>query len=317
MKLRKTLLDWVNEYVTRRQSLGFQMETERGELVRFAHYVTESGNQGPVTQNVFLAWLHCSPHASRTYQARRLAALRSFAKYLAIYEPSTEIPPARIFGRTACRPEPHIYSEQELHQMFCYCEQLKPLRGLRPRTYRLLFGLLAVTGLRVSEALKLDNRDVDLDTGVLHVRNTKFGKSRLLPLDPSTTWALRQYIRVRDQHYPTPQSEAFLISEQGRRLAYSTVSGFFRELRLKLGWDHTAGRHRHPRIQDLRHSFACRRILCWYQAGAAVDSLIPSLSTYLGHAKVSDTYWYLTGIPELFSITARKFEQFAAKGKRP
>lgn len=317
MKSQKTILDWVNEYLTRRQRLGFRMETESGELVRFANYVTETGNRCPLTQKLFLAWLQNSPRASRTYQARRLATLRSFAKYLAIYEPRTQIPPARVFGRTACRPEPHIYSEQELHELFRYCEQLRPTGGLRPRTYRLLFGLLAVTGLRVSEALKLDNNDVDLANGVLQVRDTKFRKSRLVPLDQSSTWALRQYVRVRDKHHPTPQSEAFLLSEQGRRLPYSTVRGFFRELRVELGWDRTVGRRRRPRIQDLRHSFACRRILRWYQEGAAVDLLIPSLSTYLGHAKVSDTYWYLTGIPELFSITARKFEQFVVKGKRP
>jgi len=317
MKRPKTLMDWVDEYVTRRQDLGFRLETERGELVRFARYVTASGNHEPLTQELILAWLRSSPHASRTYQARRLATLRSFAKYLAIYEPRTEIPPARIFGRTSSRPEPQIYSDQELHQLFRYCEQLKPVGGLRPRTYRLLFGLLAVTGLRVSEALKLNNSDVDLANGVLHIRDTKFRKSRLVPLHRSTIEALRQYVRVRDQHHPAPPSEAFLLSEQGRRLPYPTVRGFFRELRGQFGWDRAVGHQRRPRIQDLRHSFACRRILSWYQEGAAVDLLIPSLSTYLGHAKVSDTYWYLTGIPELFSITAQKFEQFAAKGRRP
>ena len=316
MKCRKTITDWVNEYVTRRQALGFRMQTEEAELLRFARYVAERGKQGPLTQEIVLEWLGSSPNASRTYQAPRLASLRSFAKYLAIYEPGTEIPPAKLFGRTASRPEPHIYSDQELFELFRACERARPPGGLRSRTYRLLFGLLAVTGMRVSEALKLDNRDVDLDNGVLRVQDTKFRKSRLVPLHSSTTRALRQYVLARDTHPPCSQSEAFLLSEKGGRLPYRTVQGFFREIRERLGWDHQRG-GRAPRIQDLRHSFACRRILAWYEQGLDVESLIPSLSTYLGHAKVTDTYWYLTGSPELFSIAGERFEQFAGKAKRP
>jgi len=316
VKRRKTITDWVNEYVTRRQALGFRMETEKGELMRFAHYVTERGKQGPLTQAIMLEWLGGSPNASRTYQARKLASLRSFSKYLAIYEPRTEIPPAKLFGRTGSRPAPHIYSDQELFELFRACERARPPGGLRCRTYRLLFGLLAVTGMRVSEALKLNNREVDLDNGVLRVQDTKFRKSRLVPLHLSTTRALRQYVLARDTHHPAPQSEAFLLSEKGGRLPYRTVQGFFRDIRERLGWDHQRG-GRAPRIQDLRHTFACRRILAWYEQGLDVEPRIPSLSTYLGHAKVTDTYWYLTGSAELFSIAGQRFEQFAGKGKRP
>jgi integrase len=316
VKRRKTMEDWVNEYVTRRQALGFRMETEKAELIRFSRYVGQRGKQGWLTQAIVLEWLGASPNASRTYQARRLASLRSFAKYLAIYEPRTEIPPAKLFGKTECRPEPHIYSDQELFELFRTCEKARPPGGLRGRTYRLLFGLLAVTGMRVSEALKLNNRDVDLDNGVLKIRDTKFRKSRLVPLHISTTRALRQYVRARDTHHSLPQTEAFLLSEKGGRLPYRTVQGFFREIRARLGWAHQRG-GRAPRIQDLRHSFACRRLLAWYKRGLDVESLIPSLSTYLGHAKVTDTYWYLTGIPELLNIAGRRFEQFAGNGKHP
>lgn len=311
----KSIMDWVNEYVARRQDLGFRMETEQGELVRFATYVTQSRKTGPLTRDLALDWIQTTPDASRPYQARRLATLRSFAKYMAIYEPATEIPPARLFGKTSSRSEPHIYTHQELLKLFRLCEKLKPAGGLRSKTYRLLFGLLAVTGMRVSEALKLNDSDVNLENGIITVRDTKFRKSRLIPLHPSTTKALRQYVLARDQYHPSAQSEAFLLSEKGARIPRRTVQGFFRTARQQLGWDSPSGK-RLPRIHDLRHGFACRRILCWYKDGLDVDQLIPSLATYLGHAKVSDTYWYLTGIPALFHIIAKKFERYAQKGNR-
>jgi integrase/recombinase XerD len=312
MNPSKSILDWVNQYVARRQELGFRMETEQRELVRFAAYAAKSFQTGPLTRELFLDWIQTIPSASRPYQARRLATLRSFAKYMAIYEPATEIPPARLFGKTASRSEPHIYTKQELLQLFGFCEQLKSAGGLRAKTYRLLFGLLAVTGMRVSEALKLNDNDVDLENGVITVRDTKFRKSRLLPLHLSTTKVLRQYVRARERYLPLGRSEAFLLSEKGTRLPCRTVQGFFRTARQKLGWDNRS-RKRLPRIHDMRHSFACCRILRWYQAGLDVEQLIPALSTYLGHAKVSDTYWYLTGIPAIFRLAAKRFERYAGK----
>jgi integrase len=315
MKRRKNLVDWVNEYIERRRDLGFRMGVEQGELLRFAQYAEDSGHRGPVSISLALEWIQLSKNGSPAYRARRLAMLRSFAKYLAIYDPKTEIPPTKILGPVGVRREPYIYSDQEIAELLRACEELKPHENLRPKTYYTLFGLLAATGLRISEALKLKNIDVDLDSALLTVRETKFRKSRLVLMHSSTVQKLHEYLHSREHFCPMPESEAFFLSQKGQRLPYRTVQGTFRKLRQWLKWDRKSKRRPAPRIQDLRHTFTCRRLLKWYEEGVDVNQMIPALSTYLGHVKVSDTYWYLTGIPELFAIGSKKFERFAKKGR--
>jgi integrase len=190
---------------------------------------------------------------------------------------------------------------------------LSPLGGLRPRTYVALFGLLACTGLRVSEALRLAWADVDLATRVLTIRETKFHKTRLVPLHPSACRALRRYAAHRDRVHPRPVHPRFFLSQAGTPLAYSTVRTTFRHLRQALGWCGAGGRP--PRIHDLRHAFVCHRLQRWHQDGADVEQHLVALSTYLGHAKVSDTYWYLTGTPGLLGATAARFEHFVQRGE--
>ena len=304
----KALVDWIAEYVAYRRSLGFRLTGEAGQLRRFARYVEATGHTGPLTVGVCLRWIQQA--GSPNSRHRRFATVRAFCKYVALFEPRTETP-SRAPGEFKCRrPVPHIYSPGEVTELLRACEVLRPVDGLRPRTYRTLFGMLAATGLRVSEALHLQRRDVDLDRGVLTVRDTKFRKSRIVPVHPSTRDALRQYALVRDRYCPAPHAAAFFLSESGSALAYPTVRGTFQMLRRRLGWK-ADGDRKLPRIQDLRHTFCCRRILGWYEAGVDVAQALPVLSTYLGHGKVTDTYWYLTGIPELMAITARRFEQFA------
>jgi len=315
MKRHKSMVDWVEEYVAQRRNLGFRLRIDREQLLNFAKYVSDTGYQAPLTTELMLRWVRVPKQASPSYQIRRLAAIRSFAKYLAIYEPKTEIPPRAIFRATYYRPEPYIYSHQEIESLLAACTVLTSPQGLRPQTYRTLFGLLVATGLRVSEALKLNRSDVDLDQGLLTIRDTKFRKSRLVPIHDSTRQALRRYAELRNRCLPFQiLSETFFLSDTGSALPYSTVSAVFRKLRRRMGWEQKNGK-RPPRIHDLRHTFACWRILRWYEQGVNVDQFIPHLSTYLGHVKVSDTYWYLTGIPELFAITANKFEQYAQSKK--
>jgi integrase len=219
-----------------------------------------------------------------------------------------------MLGLVYRRPEPYIYSEQEIAGLLHACNNLTPREGLRPQTYKTIFALLAVTGLRISEALKLKRDDVDLVQGVLTVCETKFRKSRLVPIHDTTRQALHRYADRRDRYLSTLKAKTFFLSESGRALPYSTVRGMFRKLRQQIRWE-DSNRKKAPRIQDLRHTFACRRILLWYEQGVDVDQFIPVLSTYLGHAKVTDTYWYLTGTPELLAITAKKFEQYTQSKK--
>jgi integrase len=311
MKKQKTVVAQVKEYISYKRKLGFKLRIEAQQLLNFAKYADKSGHAGPVTTELILKWARLPQKASQLYQARRVEVVRCFAKYQAIFLPKAEIPPSQILGPAHRRTEPYIYSQQQISALLEACTQLTPVNGLRPRTYATLFGLIACAGLRISEALKLSRNDVDLVNGIVLIAETKFHKSRLVPLDPSASKALRKYAKFRDQYHPITKSEKFFLSETGNSLPYSTVCHTFGSLRKKLRW--CIKGKRPPRIQDMRHTFACRRLLLWYEEGVDINHAIYSLSTYLGHVKVSDTYWYLTGIPDLFAVAVKKFEKFALR----
>jgi integrase len=207
--------------------------------------------------------------------------------------------------------QPHIYSDCQVRELIFAAAELKPTYRLRPLTYSTLFGLLASTGLRISEALKLRKDHVDLEQRLMRIERTKFRKSRLVPLHPTVAQAVRRYASERDRDRSGRASDAFFVGGHGQALPYPTVQYTFRRLRAQLGWRGN-GMLPKPRIQDLRHTFACARLLRWYQQGVDVDHAIAALSTYLGHGKVTDTYWYLTGTPQLLSIAGKRFERFAA-----
>jgi integrase len=185
---------------------------------------------------------------------------------------------------------------------------LPPAKGLRRRTYHHLFGLIAVTGLRLSEATGLQRSDVDLKEGVLTVRQTKFGKSRLLPLHPTTCAALHRYAERRDRHLGSRCSPNFFVTERGCPLVKQYVHPVFlrlsREIGLRRPGDSTG-----PRVHDLRHTFAVRTLVGWYRKGANVEEKLPALSTYLGHTCVRDTYWYLSACPDLMQEAARRLDR--------
>jgi integrase len=223
------------------------------------------------------------------------------------------VPDASIFGPVPGRVAPHIYREAEIVELLAAARGLNPQDGLRPATFETLFGLIASAGLRVSEALSLLDTDVDLCDGTLMVRQTKFAKSRLLPLHPSTVEVLVRYRQLRSRQVQTTTDTPFFVGTQGDRLGQPLgdrqVHRIFIELRDQLGWV-DRGAHGNPRIHDLRHSFAVRRLMLWHEQGIDVDQAMLTLSTYLGHAKISNTYWYLTGVPELMALAGSKFERF-------
>lgn len=315
MTVKKNMSTLAQEYLDYRRKLGFKLRNEGRRLLRFAEYADQSGHQGPLTTELALRWVRSPDAPTRLLQARRLIVVRGFAKYLAIFDPDTEIPPGNLFGKTHQRTQPHIYSEAEISELMTAAGQLRGTDGLRPRTYRTLFGLLASTGLRVSEALRLKREDVNWEQGVLAITETKFNKSRLVVLHPSACEQLKGYAHFRDQCHPTPESDAFLVSERGSALKYSTVRNTFRKICDQLGWK-SNGQRRRPRMYDLRHTFACRRLLQWYRDGVDVEHAIASLATYMGHKKVTNTYWYITGVPELMQIAAKQFESFTHNNVR-
>jgi integrase len=301
----------VEEYLDYRRRLGYQLRTEGQMLLEFARYADRSGHCGPLTTELAARWARLPVGAAPLYQARRLEVVRCFARHRAIFDTATEIPPEGLLGSAHRRTASHIYSEDELSALLAAARRLPSSTGLRPRTYATLFGLISCTGLRISEALKLNRGDFDWGQGTLMIRESKFHKSRLVPLHPSVVQAVREYAQLRDLRHPIVQTEAFFVSDRGTTLAYSTVRQTFRKLCKDLPATIDPGTRR-PRIHDLRHTFACWRLLRWYAEGVDLDHAVAALSTYLGHAKVSDTYWYLTGIPELLNLAASRFERFTS-----
>jgi integrase len=307
----------IEEYLALRRKLGFELG-EPGRVLRdFGRYADGKGHRGPITIDLAVEWARLPEAASPSYLAHRLTAVRCFAKHCLSFDPRTQIPPrGLIVGSYFHRSTPYIYSPAEIAAILETAARLSPSWSPMPRTYAYLFGLLASTGLRISEALRLTRADVDLDAGVLTITRTKFKKSRLVPVHPSTAKALREYARFRDQRFPFTTSPAFFLNSRVVSLKHGMVSHKFRTVCRILGIG--SGR-RAPRIHDLRHTFAVRRLLRWYQEGADIDNKIPTLSTYLGHVGVKHTYWYLTAVPELMAITSARFERFAhyGEGGRP
>lgn len=310
MSARRTMVARAQKYLAARRALGFALRIEGQQLLAFARYADRCGHRGPLTIALALRWATRSATAGPIGRARRLDVVRPFARYLAADEPGTEIPPGGLLGPSHRRLPPHVYSCDEIASLLRATAALGPPRGLRPHTYTTLFGLLACTGLRISEALKLTRSDADLAGGVLTIRATKFRKTRLVPLHPTASLALARYAERRDRVHPHSSVPNFFLGQTGAPLAYSTVRTKFLRLRRDLGWNpRSPGRA--PRIHDIRHTFVCRRLQSWYENGNDVEHQVLALSTYLGHAKVSDTYWYLTATPALLAIIANRFEQSA------
>ena len=311
MTRRASMVRRAKEYLAYRRDLGFELRKREPLLLQFAQYVDQAGHQGPLTTQLAVHWARLPAQASPRYWAIRLDVVRGFARYLAIFDPDTEIPGRGLLGPAYCRATPHIYSEAEVSALLAAARRLSPRNSLRPHTYAALFGLLACTGLRGCEARKLTRADVAWEQNLLTIRATKFRKTRLVPLRPTTTQALRMYAQVRDRFHPVPQSESFFVTRRGTPLSATSVQGTFERLRDQLAWSARSG-ERAPRIHDLRHTFACRRLLQWYQQGVAVGRVIDTLATYLGHTGVNHTYWYLTGVPELLELAVARFETYAS-----
>lgn len=306
------LQERVQDYLAERRSLGFELVTTERTLMSFARYVDARDNPGPLTVELMAQWARCDDpqRGTAVTWARRLKQLRPFARYLRQFEPRTEVPDASLFGPLPQRLAPHIYREEEIVDLLAAARGLTPTGGLRPATYETLFGLIASAGLRLSEALHLLDADVDLNLGRLTVRQTKFAKSRQLPMLPSVVDALRHYRRTRNRHLKVTAYMPFFVSKTGKGLSSRQVRRVFAQLRQQLRWVNR-GAHHAPRVHDLRHRFAVRRVMLWHEQGTDVDEAMLALSTYMGHVKISDTYWYLTAVPELMAVVAEKFERFA------
>ena len=299
------LRDALDDYLALRRGLGFRLERPGRLLADFTGYL-EAAGAPTVTTELALAWATAPAGADPSWWRMRLAAIRPFARYLAALIPETEVPPAGLLpGRVSRRAVPYLYSAAEITALMTAAAAIRA--PLRAATYQTLIGLLAITGMRAGEAIRLDRSDADLQAGLLTIRESKFGKSRQLPLHATTVAALAGYAALRDQHQPRPATPAFFISLTGTRLIYKNAHHTFHLLTQAAGLTPRAPRCR-PRIHDLRHSFAVATLLSWYQDGGDVAARLPLLSAWLGHADPRSTYWYLTGTPELLALAGQRLE---------
>ena len=297
----------VQQYLTMRRSLGFKLRDMGRNLRHFVSFMEQQG-ASLITTDLALRWARQPQDVQPAQWAARLSSVRSFARYWSATDPQTEIPPLGLLPHRYKRSTPYIYSNDEIQHLLKAARNLPPPTGLRPWTYHCLFGLMAVTGLRISEAIGLDRQDVDLEQGLLTVRLTKFSKSRLVPLHPSTVRRLKSYVRRRDDLYLQPPTSRFFLSNRGTPLTDWVARSTFVKLSRQIGLRKTSD-HFGPRLHDLRHRFAVTTLLDWYRTGVDVEQRLPVLSTYLGHAHVTDTYWYLSAIPELLALTKDRLEK--------
>jgi integrase len=295
----------VEAYLNHRRKMGFELKIAGQQLAQFALFADKVGHQGPLTIKLAIKWACTSRRPKPLTAARRIEVLRPFARYCQQVDPETEIPPTGLFGPVHRRLTPHVFTEAEIQVLLTACAYLHPQGGLRGASCATIFGLIAATGLRISEATALTRSDVDLQHGLLHIRHAKFNKSRWVPMHPTTTSALQRYAQRRDRDPLTATTAAFFVFDYGRRASTPGLQYAFQLLRQRLKW-RSRGGHPAPRIHDIRHSFVCHRLERWYEQGLDIDRNILALSTYLGHVKVTDTYWYVTATPELLAHAATR-----------
>jgi integrase/recombinase XerD len=301
----------IEDYLAMRRALGFKLAKE-GRLLRDFAAFAEAAGASTVSTGLAVAWAVLPQNASPVWAAQRLIMVRGFARYLQAVDPATQVPPVGVLPARTRRVTPCIYSDAEVAALMTAARMLR--NPLKAATFETLIGLLAVTGMRGSEAMALDRGDLDTAAGLLTVRATKFRKSRQLPLQVTTLRALASYQAVRDRLCPAPATASLLVSATGARLCQATVQPAFRRLLRQAGIGQGPPRPR-ATIHGLRHSFAVKTLLGWYRDGQDVQARMPSLSTWLGHVAPAATYWYLTGTPELLALAAGRLE--AATGGTP
>jgi len=291
------------DYLQLRHSLGHQVAEAQWLLPNFVAYLDSRGLR-TVTVHAALDWAQQSPSGrANSVGPRRMTAVRGFARYLSGIDAATEVPPLGLMPHRQRWRKPFIYTPAHIDTVRDLARQtiVSPLRAA---TYDTLIGLLTVSGLRIGEAIKLDRSDLDWAQCVLLIRESKFGKSRLVPLHPSSMQALSDYAVLRDDLQPRPKDLSFFVSLKRKRLLYTVVQQTFR--RLVDSADIGADAPSPPRLHDMRHTFAVRTLLGWYRAGEDVQAKLPSLSTYLGHREPACTYWYLSAAPELLALAAAR-----------
>jgi integrase/recombinase XerD len=300
----KSLREHVDDYLRLRRALGYKLERHGRLLPQLITYL-EAAGASTITSELAISWARQPVGADPRHWAARLAIARGFAAYMQTIDPRTEVPPADVFAVRYRRPTPYLWSDEDIRRLLEVARTLR--QPLKAASFEALFGLLAVSGMRVGEAIALDLDDVDLERGVITIREqtAKLERARLVPLHHTTVEALAHYVRTRQRLCPRPRSRAFFLSAAGTRIDRSEVSKTLRKITIALGLRTVTAR---SRAHDLRHGFAVSTLIEWQRSGVRIDERIAALSTYLGHISPADTYWYLTATPELMGAAARRLQ---------
>jgi len=302
------LREGLADYLALRRALGYRLARPEKLLGQFLDHLERAG-ESRITVAVALDWARLSANGGSNWWAYRLSAVRGFATYLHALDPAHEVPAAELLPHHPLRASPYLYSDTDIAALIAATSSLRT--PMRRATFATLIGLLAVTGIRVGEAIALNSGDVDLASGRLVVRHGKFGKTRELALHPSTVEALRRYLRLRNRLAPATGTSALFVSTAGTRLIYCNVHNAFHRLVRLAGLTPRSGSCR-PRIHDLRHSFAVAAMLDAYAAGQDGQTRLTLLSTWLGHVHPASTYWYLSASPELMAMAGQRLEAHLA-----
>jgi integrase len=296
----------LEDYLRLRRGMGFQLGRHGQVLPHFVAYLDANGAT-TVTVELATAWARQPEGIKPITVDFRISAVRGFARYLHAINPAHQIPPAGLLAAPRRRPAPYIYSPEEIARVLEAAGRLKP--PLRAVTCQTLLGLLAATGMRCGEALALARSDVDLAEGLVTVRHAKFDRMRLVPLHRSVTAELGAYATRRDRLCPGPSCDRFFVSVTGRPLRRGDAEAIFRDITTAVGLRTDSV---HPRMHDLRHTLAVRTLIDGHRSGEDISSLLPVLSTYLGHVEPANTYWYLSAVPELMQLAAARLERHEA-----
>jgi integrase/recombinase XerD len=312
------LVDELARYLSIRRGLGYALGTDERILRRFITFAEQKGAE-TISTALFLRWQEAFGQANRQTWSRRLGVVRLFAQWLHGIDPEHEVPPQALIPGRYRRTRPYVYSDDEIRRIIETAAELPSTNGIRALTFPILFGLIAVTGVRISEAIALDVDDVDLDAGVLTIRRGKLGKARLVPLAASATVQLAAYARERDRLLgATPRP--FFVSDRGERLTDCGTRYNFAVVGQSIGLRPAQKFTRHgrgPRVHDLRHTFAVRTLIGWYRAGKDPGREMIKLTTYLGHTNPANTYWYIEAVPELLELASERAVASLALEARP
>ena len=291
-------------YVALKRALGFQFERQVAHLHAFDEYLLQQGRCTPLSQEMVIAFATHDPSTSMDLRARHYQVVRGFCEYLATLDPRTPPLDPKALPRPSGRPVRHIISDEELARLLREARHVSKKHPVRGITLQTIVGLAASTGLRIGEVVRLDKADVDLATGVLLIRQTKFKKDRYVPTHPSTLETMRSYAALRDSAFPGCRDAAFFVTMRQRRFVRNTLQQAVCKIARRAGLRGPKGEG--VSFHSLRHRFATKRLIAWYEAGVDVQAMLPMLATYMGHVRYSDTAYYLTATPELMGLAAER-----------